>query len=85
MRIDVVGLPASGKSTLASTLSRNLRIPHVQLDRFWFESGGRRGRHDTPNLEEVRAKVRERALIALGSDSWVSDGVYLYIQDVIAQ
>jgi adenylate kinase family enzyme len=84
MRIDVVGLPASGKSTFASSLSRKLGIKHIHLDRFWFESGGRQGRHDTPNLEEVRAKVRERALIAFRSDSWVSDGVYLHIQDVIA-
>lgn len=84
MRIDVVGLPASGKSTFAEAVSKKLSIPHIHLDRFWFESGGRQGRFDTPNLEEVRAKVRARVVEAIKSESWVSDGVYLHVQDEIA-
>jgi adenylate kinase family enzyme len=84
MRIDVVGLPGSGKTTFAEGVSKKLAIPHIHLDRFWFESGGRQGRRTTPNLEEVRAKVRERAIDALRADAWVSDGTYLHIQDLIA-
>jgi adenylate kinase family enzyme len=84
MRIDIVGLPASGKSTLATAISKKLSIPHIHLDRFWFESGGRQGRHDTPNIEEVKAKVKVRALEAIKAGSWVSDGVYLNAQEEIA-
>jgi adenylate kinase family enzyme len=84
MRIDVIGLPGSGKSTLAAAIAKKLSIPHIELDRFWFGSGGRQGRHDTPNLEEVRTKVRERTAEAVKEESWVSDGVYLHVQDLIA-
>lgn len=42
MRIDVVGLPASGKSTFAEAVSKKLSIPHIHRDQFWFESGGYR-------------------------------------------
>ncbi len=83
MRIDIVGLPASGKSTLAKAISEKLSIPHIHLDRFWFESGGRQGRHDTPNLEEVRASVRKETLEAIQKEDWVSDGTYLHVQDEI--
>lgn len=83
MRIDVVGLPASGKSTFADAISKKLSIPHIHLDRFWFKSGGKQGRHNTPNLDEVRTKVKESVVKAISADSWVSDGMYLHIQDVI--
>lgn len=83
MRIDVIGLPGSGKSTLAAGIAKKLSIPHIELDRFWFESGGRQGRHDTPNLEGVRSKVRERTTKAIEEESWVSDGIYLHVQDLI--
>ncbi len=84
MRIDIVGLPASGKSTLAAAISEKLSIPHIHLDRFWFESGGRQGRHDTPNIDEVKLKVKELALEAAQGKSWVSDGVYMNVQEEIA-
>lgn len=84
MRIDIVGLPGSGKTTLAQAISKKLSIPHIQLDHFWFESGGKQGRFDTPNLEEVRNKVREKVIEASSADSWVSDGAYLHVQDIVA-
>lgn len=84
MRISVIGLPGSGKSTLAENISRKFSIPHIHLDRFWFEAGGKTGAKDTPNLEVVRAHVRERALAAIQGESWVSDGLYGVIQNEIA-
>lgn len=84
MRIDIVGLPASGKSTLAANISKRFSITHIHLDRFWLENGGRQGRHDTPNIEEVKEKVKEKAVEALKEKSWVSDGVYMNVQEVIA-
>ena len=84
MRIDIVGLPASGKSTLATNISKRFSITHIHLDRFWLENGGRQGRHDTPNIEEVKEKVKEKAIEALKEKSWVSDGVYMNVQEEIA-
>ena len=84
MRITIIGLPGSGKSTLARTISAKLSIPHIHLDRFWFESGGKTSEFDTPNIERVRALVREKALNAIKTDSWVSDGFFSRIQPEIA-
>lgn len=85
MRIDIVGPPASGKSMLAEAISKKLSIPHMQIDRFWFEAGGRQGSHDTPNIEEVRAHIRKKVLENIIADSWVSDGFYSRVQSEIAQ
>lgn len=84
MRITVIGLPGSGKSTVARKLSERLSIPHIHIDRFWFEAGGRKGSHDTPNIEQVRAQVRERTMEAIKAPSWVSDGFYFRLQPEIA-
>lgn len=83
MRIDIVGPPASGKSTLAMAISKKLSIPHIHLDRFWFEGGGRQGRLTTPNIEQVRASVREKTLEAIKAEAWVSDGTCLHVQDEV--
>ncbi|MDB5189803.1 MAG: hypothetical protein JWN49_129 [Parcubacteria group bacterium] len=85
MRIDIVGLPASGKSTLAVSISNKFSIKHIHLDEFWFEAGGMQGRRVTPNIEEVHIKVREKVEEALAADSWVSDGTYLHVQDLLAK
>lgn len=84
MRIDIVGLPGSGKSTLAVALSKKLGIPHIQLDTFWFEAGGRQGTHDTPNIEAVRAHISRSIAEVITQKSWVSDGSYLREQHKIA-
>jgi adenylate kinase family enzyme len=86
MRISIIGLPGSGKTTLAERISTKLSIPHIQIDRFWFESGGPAVTYYTPKeeLERVRAKVREKTLAAIATDSWVSDGFYSRLQPEIA-
>jgi adenylate kinase family enzyme len=85
MRITIIGLSGSGKSTLARAISNKLSIPHIHLDRFWFEGGGKTGEHDTPDIERVRAYVREKTLEAIAVDSWVSDGFYSRVQPEIAE
>lgn len=85
MRITILGHPASGKSSLAKAIAGKLQIPHIQIDRFWFEAGGRRGSHDTPNLEQVRAHIKNKVLKAIQADSWVSDGFYSRVQFEIAE
>lgn len=84
MRISVIGLPGSGKTTLAQTLSGRLSIPHIHLDRLWFTSGGKNTKGNTPNLEQVRADMQARVIEAIKAESWVSDGVYSRLQTEIA-
>lgn len=79
MRISIVGLPGSGKTTLARVLSKKLGIPHIHIDRFWLEAGGLNVSHNKDGVEyrdQVRAKVRVKALEAHIAGSWVSDGFY---------
>ena len=84
MRITIVGLPGSGKSYLGRAIEEKLHISHIHIDRFWFEAGGRTGSHDTPNIDQVRAHVREKVLAAISETSWVSDGIYSKVQPDIA-
>jgi adenylate kinase family enzyme len=84
MRITIVGLPGSGKSTLARKISEKLAIPHIHIDDFWFEAGGRQNSKSTPNIEEVRAHVFSKVREAIAGESWVSDGFYSRIQPEIA-
>ncbi|MFA6519420.1 MAG: AAA family ATPase [Candidatus Paceibacterota bacterium] len=78
MRISIVGLPASGKSTLARAISEKLSIPHIHLDRFWFEAGGNQMKDGAPieERDRVRTFVRQKTATAIAADSWVSDGLY---------
>ncbi len=63
MHISIIGLPASGKSTLARRLSEKLSIPHIHLDEFWFGAGGHKLRgNDNIDREPIRKYVRDNAL-----------------------
>ncbi|MFH1694711.1 MAG: AAA family ATPase [Patescibacteria group bacterium] len=87
MRISIVGLAGSGKTTLAQEISKKLKIPHVQLDQFWFEEGGNKIDKRTPpaDKERIRKSVRDRVLKETSKSSWVSDGFYSRIQPEIAE
>src|SRR6476469_5798089 len=72
-RIAVLGMTASGKSTLARPLARRLGVPHIELD----------GIIHGPNwvdlsTEEFHARTAE----ALGGDGWVVDGNYRAVRDL---
>lgn len=72
-RIAVLGMTASGKSTLAVQLARLLDVPHVELDSIvhgpnWV---------DLPD-EEFHARTAE----ALSGDGWVADGNYAAVRDL---
>lgn len=85
MRISIIGLPGSGKSTLARRVSAQLGIPHIHLDRFWFEAGGltlKKG--DMVERDRIRASVRAHVEKAIAQDAWVSDGFYAHVQPDIA-
>lgn len=72
-RIVIIGMTASGKSTLAGQLARLLAVPHVELDSIvnganWV---------DVSN-EEFHARAAE----ALNGDGWVVDGNYRVVRDL---
>src|SRR5438876_9760002 len=73
-RLVVIGAPGSGKTMLASEISRRLALPHVELDAFHWE----------PNWTEAPLeRFRRRVEAALWRDHWVVDGYYLKVQDLI--
>lgn len=72
-RIAVLGMTASGKSTLAEELARLLGVPHVELDGIvhgpnWVDLSN----------EEFHARTAE----ILSGDGWVADGNYSAVRDL---
>ena len=86
MRISIIGHASSGKTTLADKISKKLSIPHIHLDRFWFEAGGRDINRNTSDQERerVREYIRVNVLKSIASDSWVSDGFFSRMQPEIS-
>lgn len=67
MRLRIVGVSSSGKSRLAETLARELRMPRLELDAvFWQEGWTYR------DLDEAQSLVRRFA--AAHPEGWVVDG-----------
>lgn len=73
-RISVVGTSGSGKTTLAKQISQRLAIPHIELDALHWEANW---------VEAPDHIFRERVLKALSSDSWVVDGNYSQVRDLV--
>jgi len=72
-RIAVIGMTASGKSTLAKHLARLLDVPHIELD----------GIVHGPNWVDLPDDMfHERTAEALSGDGWVVDGNYLAVRDL---
>ena len=73
-RFSVVGTIGSGKTTLAKRISEKLDIPHVELDSL----------HWGPNWVEAPNLVfRDRVRKALSARSWVTDGNYHQVRDIV--
>ncbi|MBD6618492.1 AAA family ATPase [Komarekiella sp. 'clone 1'] len=73
-RISVVGTSGCGKTTLARQISQRLAIPHLELDYLHWE----------PNWVEVpNEAMRERVSQALLGNSWVVDGNYSIVRDIV--
>lgn len=86
MRISIIGHPASGKSTLARRISEKLNIPHIHIDRFWFEAGGANIKlGNVEEVEKARVYIKEKVLEQMKQDSWVSDGWYSKLQPIISE
>jgi adenylate kinase family enzyme len=86
MRISIIGLPGSGKSTLARNISNKLQIPHLHIDRLWFEAGGHKVRQgDAEGKAAVGISVIEKVRNLVTQDAWVSDGWYAKAQELVAE
>ena len=73
-RVSVVGAPGSGKTTFAAQLATRLRAPHVELDAIFHQ----------PNWGELPAEeFRRRVRDAIAGDTWVVDGNYSAVQDLV--
>lgn len=73
-RISVVGTSGSGKTTLARQISQLLTIPHIELDAI----------NHQPNWTEATPEVfRQRVEQSLSSDTWVVDGNYSKVRDIV--
>jgi adenylate kinase family enzyme len=73
-RINVVGTTGSGKTTVARRIAEALGCPHVELDAL----------HWGPSWEEAPGdELRERVSEATRGSSWVVDGNYGKVRDIV--
>jgi len=73
-RISVVGTIGSGKTTFACKSSQLLEVQHIELDALHWE----------PNwVEAPNDLFRERVKQSLQGDSWVVDGNYHQVRDIV--
>jgi adenylate kinase family enzyme len=73
-RIAVVGTTGSGKTTMARRIAQRLAIKHVELDALHW------GPNWTPAPTE---RFREHTAQALNGDTWVVDGNYSKVRDIV--
>jgi adenylate kinase family enzyme len=73
-RIAVVGNSGSGKTSLAAALAERLGIPHLELDSVFHQPGWQ-------PLD--RDEFRDRVGAAVAADSWVMDGNYRAVREII--
>lgn len=75
-KIWVIGGPGAGKTTTSKTLSNGLGYAHLELDRFVWEKNWKKSDDES---------IRERVRAALAIDSWVADGQYDPIADMMIE
>lgn len=75
-RVCVVGNSGSGKTTLAAALAAALGAPHLELDSVFHQ----------PNWQPLQTELfRARVGEFVAADSWVVDGNYSKVQDLVWQ
>ena len=70
MKIHIIGGPGSGKTFLADRLSRQLGIPHYDLDDLQWDNAAGYGTNREP--QERDALLRQ----ILQQEDWIIEGVY---------
>ena len=70
MKIHIVGGPGSGKTFLAEKLSRELGIPHYDLDDIqWANESGYGKKRDAGDRDALLNEILQK-------DQWIIEGVY---------
>ena len=73
-RVSVVGASGAGKSTVGTALARGLGAPFLELDSLQHQAGW------TPLPV---AEFRDRVAAAVSGETWVIDGNYSRVQDLV--
>jgi adenylate kinase family enzyme len=73
-RIAVIGNTGSGKTTVARSVAEVFGITHIELDALHWEADWK---------EAPREVFRERVRKAVKEESWVSDGNYSKVRDIL--
>ena len=74
MRIVIVGVTGSGKTTLARAVSARTGVPHVEMDALHWEPNWRMA-----DLDVFRARISA----ALSGKDWVVEGNYSKARDLV--
>lgn len=82
-RIVVLGMSASGKSTLCQLMSARFHIPHIELDALHHLPGWRV--RDTESFRELvlRALDDAEAVRSSKTAGWIVDGNYSSVRDLV--
>lgn len=73
-RVSVIGSAGSGKSTFGGSLARTMGVPFLELDSVFHQAGW------TPLPDP---EFRRRVLAAVADESWVIDGSYRAVRDLV--
>jgi adenylate kinase family enzyme len=73
-RISVVGNSGSGKTTMARALAAAMGVPYLELDAVYHQPGW---------VELETQEFRRRVAGFVAADSWVVDGNYSKVQDLV--
>src|SRR5258706_15020562 len=73
-RIAVVGPTGCGKTTLAKALAKRLAVPHIELDKFFWDANW-----EIAPIDVFRARVEP----AVAAPTWIADGNYSRVRDLV--
>jgi len=73
-RYHIVGTTGAGKSTVAREIAARLQIPHIEFDALYWNP-------DWSSVPEELFRMRVAAAVASGS--WVCDGNYSRVRDLV--
>ena len=74
LRLVVIGVSGSGKTTFAGQIARKLFLPHIELDALYWE----------PDWQaSPRPVFRGRVQAATAAEAWVVDGNYSQSRDIV--
>lgn len=73
MKINIIGLPASGKTTLATNLTNKYSIPCLNLDTHVFKMLKKKKRVRVPSDTYLKTVVK-----FMRKKSWIIEGIYTF-------